>query len=249
MLDLLYLNYNRCKFAEASLRTLLVNTDWSLVRRIWFYDDGSTDGALELLTRFRWPVPYEAVMGNFFRAPVASMNDFIWQRSRAGVFAKLDSDVIVPPGWLGVCAEVMERNPHLDLLGIEPPMSRTPAPWANGRRLPAPESYSPLNISGYAPCDAIGGIGLMRRSAFTGRAPMKPHSTHGGFQDWQLAHPEVRKGWVVPPLRLFLLDRLPVEPWASLSREYIAQGWQRPWTNYTMADSALWDWWEGTHGN
>lgn len=96
----------------------------------------------------------------------------------------------------------------------------------------------------YAQCDAIGGVGLMRRSAF-GKQRMKPHSTYGGFTDWQIAHPEVTKGWIVPPLKLFLLDRLPLEPWASLSKRYIEEGLQRPWTNYEPKDAdALWSWWK-----
>ena len=37
------------------------------------------------------------------------------------------------------------------------------------------------------------------------------------------------------PLKVFLLDRLPGEPWASLSRKYIAKGWQRAWSGYDPA--------------
>jgi hypothetical protein len=72
---------------------------------------------------------------------------------------------------------------------------------------------------------------------------MVPHGTYGGFTDWQLLHKEVRKGWILPPLKVFLLDRLPMEPWASLSRKYIAAGDQRPWANYKPADAHLWSWW------
>ena len=91
----------------------------------------------------------------------------------------------------------------------------------------------------------------MRTSAWTNRDTamtthdvMVQHSTYGGFTDWQLAHPELVKGWIVPPLKLFLLDRLPIEPWASLSKKYEAAGEQRFWTRYPLdAASQLWDWW------
>jgi hypothetical protein len=131
--------------------------------------------------------------------------------------------VIVPPGWLAAAAEVMDLHPELDLLGLEPPLSRTPAPWANGKRPAAPELERGKHIiagwNGYARCDAVGGVGLFRRRAFADRVRMVPHSTYGGFTDWQLSSPDLVKGWIVPPLMLFLLDRLPIEPWATLSRD------------------------------
>jgi hypothetical protein len=177
--------------------------------------------------------------------PVAIMNDFL-SRDGSQIFVKIDNDVILPPGWFEAGMAVMEANPDLGLLGIEPPASRTPAPWANGKRLPAPEENGLSHGLGYARCEMIGGIGFMRRSAFAGREPMRPHGPLGvgGFSDWQIKHPEAVKGWIVPPLNVFLLDRLPFEPWRSLSKRYIAEGVQRPWTNYSPADSALWDWWK-----
>lgn len=175
--------------------------------------------------------------------PVAIMNEFLG-RDGSQIFVKIDNDVIVPPGWFEAGLAVMEANPELGLLGIEPPASRTSAPWSTATRLPPPE-LSADPTCGYARCAMIGGIGFMRRSAFAGREPMKPYGPLGvgGFSDWQLRHPEVVKGWIVPPLNVFLLDRLPVEPWASLSKKYIADGVQRPWTSYPPEVSALWAWW------
>ncbi len=187
-----------------------------------------------------------------FGGPVAAMLDFISYSDVSALFAKIDNDVILPPGWLDACLGVMEAHPELDLLGIEPPGSRTPAPWATEReiapeiaRAPGSTAITLGHTHGYVHCDAIGGIGLMRTAAFCARAQMRPHGPNGvgGFTDWQLQHKDMRKGWIVPPLNVFLLDRLPMEPWASLSREYIAKGWQRPWTNYRPEDSALWAWW------
>jgi SAM-dependent methyltransferase len=40
---------------------------------------------------------------------------------------------------------------------------------------------------------------------------------------------------------VFLLDRMPAEPWAGLSRSYIERGWQRSWPSYNPA-STLWRW-------
>ncbi len=85
---------------------------------------------------------------------------------------------------------------------------------------------------------------LDRTTTMTTHDVMRQHSTYGGFTDWQQRHPELVNGWIVPPLKLFLLDRLPIEPWASLSKKYESTGQQRFWTRYPMeAAPALWEWW------
>lgn len=231
MIDLVYLAKGRREFTRASLDALMSNTNWRLARLIVYTDGDDFPGLVNAQVR-------TAVHGG----PVAIMNAYL---AVAGteIFAKIDNDVILPPRWLDKALETMRQNPRLGLLGIEPPASRAPAPWRNGQREPEPELDGRPTFPGYASCGMIGGIGLMRRSAFTPADPMKPHSIYGGFSDWQLRHPEVEKGWIAPPLDLFLLDRLPIEPWASLSKRYIAEGQQRPWTNYDPADAALWNWW------
>lgn len=225
MIDILFPIWGREDFTEAAQDALVSNTRWGNAH----------------------VVEYSRSTG-----PVAIMNDYL-SKPGSEIFAKIDNDTIVPPGWLDQALMVMEENPELDLLGIEPPASRTPAPWLPpSGQFTAPELTGPHVLKGsgntargYAPCDMIGGIGLMRRRAFAGRLPMQPHGPlgTGGFSDWQLQHPEVTKGWIIPPLNVFLLDRLPIEPWASLSKRYIAEGVQRPWTNYSAEDSHLWEWW------
>lgn len=176
--------------------------------------------------------------------PVAIMN---WWLSQPGapLFAKIDNDVILPTGWLEAAERVMVAHPELDILGLEPPQSRTCAPWRAQEehdRLDVPESSFAGGLEGFAPAHSVGGVAVIRRSAFYGKPEMRQVRIYGGFYHWQLQHASVLKGWIVPPLKLFLLDRVPVEPWLSLSVEYIRKGWQRPWTNYDLRDRALWEW-------
>jgi hypothetical protein len=236
VIDLIYLAKGRREFTRASLDALMANTNWRLARLIVYTDGDDFPELANAQVR-------KTVLGG----PVAIMNAYLAGLGTP-VFAKIDNDVIVPAGWLEHCLTVMEANPDLGLLGIEPPRSRTPAPWKNGVREADPELQERRSgtCPTYAACGMIGGIGLMRRSAFRTADPMTPHSIYGGFSDWQLRHTEVVKGWICPPLDLFLLDRLPIEPWASFSKEYIGTGQQRPWTNYDPMDSALWDWWMET---
>jgi hypothetical protein len=249
MIDVLYLAHQRKEFTAESLYMLCRNTPWDIAR-LSIYTDGA---GLEVPRAAALPrnVYFDC---RSYGGPVAIMNQWLADDSRphAKLFAKIDNDVILPPGWLQACHAVMNAHPELDLLGIEPPLSRTPAAWAVGQPPAIPEDdpvvRSLVNLTcapRYARCDAIGGIGMMRARAFATHPPMQPHGPNGvgGFTDWQWRHKDVVKGWIVPPLPCFLLDRLPIEPWVSLSREYIAQGWQRPWMPYPHQSSELWNWW------
>lgn len=245
MIDILYLAKGRPEFTAASFEALLKNTCWTEEVCLVIYTDGLPNDAEALAEELGIDPSLAAWDTRCHGGPVAIMNHYLSQHG-AEIFAKIDNDVIVPQNWLEQCLSVMEAHPELDLLGIEPPASRTPAPWATpGVVVRHPEPLAAWDRDGYAPCGSIGGIGLMRRSAFAGREPMKPHGPNGvgGFTDWQLRNADVSKGWIVPPLSLFLLDRLPVEPWASLSKQYIAEGAQRAWTNYPASASHLWEWW------
>jgi hypothetical protein len=68
----------------------------------------------------------------------------------------------------------------------------------------------------------------MRSAAFGGPV-LDEGAGRFGFGIWQQAHPLITKGWLTPALPVFLLDRLPQDPWASYSRRYIAHRWQRDW--------------------
>ncbi len=248
--DLLFLAKNRLEFTKASFTSLIKNTDWALVSTLWIYDDGSADGTREWLLKATRDVPTDKKLftDSHIGAPAGIMNDYLTRTSAyrdpaqvsTDMFAKIDNDVIVPPWWLNDCLSAIENSPDLDLLGIEPPQSRTPH-IVGGVRSKTTEND--FRHQSYAPCDSIGGIGLMRRGAFKTRGPLKPYAIYGGFTDWQLQNRDVTKGWIVPPLKLFLLDRLPTEPWVSLSKKYIANGWQRAWSGYDPA-VPFWDWWK-----
>ncbi len=247
--DIVFLAHGRPEFTAASWAALMKNTNWSLVSRLVTY----TDGDFTAMPVFDAdPMPSEGVSIRDVRCggPVHIMNHYL-ATGPAQVWAKIDNDVIVPPGWLDSGLEVMERHPELSFLGLEPPASRTRSPYG-GKLPPAPEyvvtkamlAMLEHGAIDYATCDAIGGVGLMRSVAWFFYERMVQHSTYGGFTDWQQCHPELVKGWIVPPLKLFLLDRLPIEPWASLSKKYESTGQQRFWTRYPMeAAPALWEWW------
>jgi hypothetical protein len=253
--DILFLSWNRLDFTMAALNALEENTDWGLVGSVCFYDDCSIDGTADLMRLQSDPdsdiwymQPAEHV-----GSPVGIMNRYLTPSfngqssqpypmcvlplAQSPIFVKLDNDVIVPPGWLSESLAVMEAHPEVDLLGIEPGVGPDPVA-TRAAAVPANGAHR-----GIVRADFIGGIGLMRRSAFEGRE-LPTAAGRFGFGHWQEKHADLVKAWIAPGLPLFLLNRLPFEPWASLSREYVANGWQRPWPDpYTEADAHMWQWW------
>lgn len=241
--DVVYLAWNRLEFTRFTFETLLRNTDWSLVNRLVVYDDGSEDGTREWLRERigsgvlvqedaagTITIPVELRQTNL-GSPVAVMNDYAYGRHPAPWFVKLDSDVAVPDGWLGELVDVAARTPRLEILGMEAGWFGPPG--HNGEKLPRRA----------VPCSHIGGVGLMQTSAFLLRPRPIVNGSRFGFTEWQSKY-EPKRAWIAPDLPVGLLDRVPEEPWTTLSARYVAAGWQRPWGTYDPKHPWCWDWFD-----
>jgi glycosyltransferase involved in cell wall biosynthesis len=224
--DLMFLAHNRAEFTRASFDTLLANTDWDLVRYLYIVDDCSSDGAYEYLDTAAIDVPCNtSLVSGAFGGPVAAMNEIL-DRTDATILGKIDSDVIVCPNWLNQMQSVLDGAPEVDALGMEPGFADAVQPPE------VPRNYK------YARW--IGGVGLFRTRVFKRARPV-PHQRFFGWTQFQRRH--VNAAWITPDLPMFLLDHLPVEPWLSLTDQYVAEGWQRPWSKYTPGMEAYYDWW------
>ncbi len=220
----MYLAHNRAEFTRASFETLLANTDWDLVRYLYIVDDCSCDGAYEYLDTAAMDVPCNtSLVSGAFGGPVAAMNEIL-DRTDAAVLGKIDNDLIVPPGWLNILADVLDDNPQLDAIGMEPGFA----------------GYLRNVKRSYLPARWIGGQGLFRTRVFE-RVRPKAHERWFGLTTFQRRH--VNAGWVDPDIAAFNLDHVPVEPWRSLAAEYVAAGWSRPWSSYSPAMRGYWEWW------
>jgi glycosyltransferase involved in cell wall biosynthesis len=228
--EILYCAWNRLALTEVSFDLLRRNTDWSLVDRLVIYDDGSEDGTFEYLDGEHSTAgpDYVELRRSRFRSPPTTMNDYL-ATTEADVFAKIDSDIAVPPGWLPAMLGVMERNPWLELLGME--AART-GPWVDGE-IP-PDAYR------YEAATHIGGVGLMRPRAFHSRPPLMSRGRFG-FTEWQHQH-DPDRGWITPDLPVVQLDLIPEEPWVSLAEYYVAKGWARRWDPYDSLRPEWWRW-------
>jgi glycosyltransferase involved in cell wall biosynthesis len=227
--DLLYLAWNRRKFTEFSWEMLMENTDWSLVSKLWVHDDGSEDGTADWLRKqIKRNPPVEAEFEqSALRSPPGVMNRMV-DRATVEWFAKIDNDIIVPPGWLEAMTGVIERNPRVELLGMEAGRGNARTPSWNG-------------VYHFQDGSHMGGVGLLCVDSFMRRVRMKDMDGRFGFTEWQHEYRPVR-GWIAPDLPVVSLDRVPFEPWLSLSAEYVENGWQREWGLYHEG-ADYWHWW------
>ena len=226
-LDILYVAWNRLAFTRASFQALLDYTEWNQIRRLVIYDDGSTDGTREFLLRQLPLVPVASVVLHQTRLGGATpvMNRFLVEDDPAPLFVKIDNDFAVCPGWVSESVGVMHRNPELKILGLHSESFFFPA--------------TPLIERTYQEAIAVGGVIMARTEIFNNDRPangeLEEQRRYGFFNAWQVEHSQHVKGYPDPPLSTFLLNKLPIEPWASLSVQYEACGWQR--------DTGKYAWW------
>lgn len=227
LVDVLYCAWNRRDFTVASFEQLLANTDWTEVGTLFVHDDGSTDGTrkhLRLATMgLDLPCPvvfHDKRLGS----PVAVMNWYLDQPSEQAAFVKIDSDIIVAPGWLGDVLLTAHLNPGVDAIGI--------VAWEGPPKQP-PQRREVLRNS------HIGGVGYIHKRMFSQCRPV-PRGRHG-WTEHQTNHP-FQTGFLKPDGVAFELDRLPVEPWVTHSTRYVAKGWAREWPKYAAESHAYWDW-------
>jgi len=244
VIDVLYPTWNRRKFTRFSLQMLLDNTDWSLVRKLVIHDDGSDEqeGTVKLVRDLTRDAPVEVDIfarpwADRFGSPPAVMNWYLDNYGDSDFFAKIDSDIVVPPGWLEACLGVIDRIKHIDLLGFEAGRSGPPghngAPWDWDRPT---EGYS------FEAGSHIGGVGLMRTSVFSKHPAMGTKQGRYGFTEWQQEYRPVR-GWITPDLLVSELSRIPFEPWLSITAEYVERDWEREWPKYHPRWDYWWSWW------
>ncbi len=224
-ITLLFPTFNRLEFTKIALQALVKNTPPKLVHRLLVVDASSDDGTAEYLKDYlATPRAFPARLISIRERHVAHAMLKAHKEARTSLIAKVDSDTVVPPGWLEACISVMSRTPSIWALGIEP---FTPI------KACAPEER------GFKEARFVGGIGLFRRAAWDGLRPGIPPffgwTEHQNRSSW-------KKAWLDPAMPVFLADHLPFEPFSSLSKKYVEKKWQRSWPFYPTSEAFRWEW-------
>jgi len=231
--EILYTAWNRLEFTRVTFELLKRNTDWNRVTRLVVYDDGSEDGTREYLDEAGRDIPVEAFEVRFggWHSTGATMNDYVALADTEN-FVKIDNDIAMPSGWLAPLLRVAYKHQEFDVIGME-------AGWTGAYQgIRSPHRYS------VTPARHIGGVGLMRTAAFHRRraVPLSlGKNGRAGFTIWQHRQ-AVRAGWLTPDIANVQLDRIPDEPWRSLSEKYVEAGWARAWDPYTDDMRRWWEW-------
>lgn len=256
--DLLYVAYNRLEFTTESFQALIRNTDWSLVRRLFVHDDGSTDGTAEYLDRIIDELHCDVTFrSERVGGPVAATNWYLEETAAdpIEIFGKIDNDFVVCPGWLNEMLRVIDQHPALDILGTEPfvggPEPDLVARFAElaeldgsvlGDRWPIDQPCW-LESRTITEASHIGGKGLIRRRAFEyARSDRMWADGYQGFTQWQHRNEHVTKAWITPDLPCFGLDQIPVERWQAITDRYEEGRLQRRWPAY-HPNSTYHLWW------
>lgn len=238
MIDVLYPARNRKAFTEFTFPMLLRQTPWDKLEggSLYVYEDGSKDGTAQVLTKLceqaeKDGVPVKLVHSKF-GSPVGVMNHYV-EYAESEFFVKVDNDIVVPEGYfealLGVIRTPPYVGPVIELLGMEA-----------GRMGPPKEGWD--GTYRFEEATHIGGVGIMRTESFGLRRQMVADGRFG-FTEWQHEFRPLR-GWITPDLMLTSLDQVPLEPWVSLTEQYVTGKINREWPKYHERwMNQYWAWW------
>lgn len=225
--DLFIPTYNRLEYVKVCLESVFEATDPKLVNQLIVVDGRSEDGTDKYVKDALKKSPFKSTFLSIPERHVVHAMLAAKKVSQSTIIAKIDSDTVPCPGWLGVSLDVIHRHPKLWALGVLP---RTPSvvPPREGER------------RDYRPVSHVGGVGLFRAAAWDnlmpGPAPFHGWTAHQRRSSWE-------KGWIRPDLPIFLLDQMPFEPFIRLRQHYFKKGWHR--TNKSgrsLEWKSLWSW-------
>lgn len=180
MIPVLFTTYNRLDYTKKALEALIGTC------RVIVIDNGSTDGTVEWLKT----QPVEVIYNEENRGVAGAMNQFLKLISDDHMWAgKIDNDTIVHKDWVHWL--VMDALVHgLDIVQAKHHVISEvhPEGW-NGLT-----KRSKKLMDGVYETQFVGGSGIIFRVDKLSTLPEDGWKL-GGWNRWQLDHPEVRKGF------------------------------------------------------
>lgn len=183
MIPVLLTTYNRLEYTKQALKSLL-NADNCAVTVI---DNASTDGTAEWLKSLQ-NSKIKVIYNKENLGVSGAMNQFFELTKDDEWVGKVDNDTLVPPLW-ATKLMIHARDRGIDIIQAKHPIIRAThkGGWdglMKGLKKIDQGTYQHI---------CVGGSGiLIRRSVIKEPLP-KTDWILGGWFDWQLAHPEIKK--------------------------------------------------------
>ncbi|HKF13863.1 MAG TPA: glycosyltransferase [Gaiellaceae bacterium] len=157
--------------AVAGQLEALAAQEWSLPWEVVVVDNGSTDGTVEVVERFRERLPSLRVVDASERRGQAHALNVGVREARAEAVAFCDADDEVALGWVAGMGEALARS---SLVACRSEPAKLNDPWvAATREAQPPGALSTVPFPPFAPYAGSGGLGV-RRSV---------HERLGGFDE------------------------------------------------------------------
>jgi glycosyltransferase involved in cell wall biosynthesis len=149
----------------------LASQEWSQPWELVVADNGSTDGTIAIVERYRDRVPALRVVDASDRRGQAHALNVGVREARAGAVAFCDADDEVAPGWVAAMGEALEQH---SFVACRSEARKLNDDWVAATREPQPQgALSTVPFPPFAPYAGSGGLGVRR--------PV--HQSLGGFDE------------------------------------------------------------------
>jgi glycosyltransferase involved in cell wall biosynthesis len=149
----------------------LARQEWSRPWELVVADNGSTDGTLGVVERYRDRMPSLRVVDASDRAGQAHALNVGVRAAASPAVAFCDADDEVAPGWVAAMGEALVRHPFV---ACRSEASKLNEPWVAETREPQPpDELSRVSFPPFAPYAGSGGLGMTRDL----------HAQLGGFDE------------------------------------------------------------------
>jgi glycosyltransferase involved in cell wall biosynthesis len=190
-MKVLFTTYNRLEYSKIALEALK-KTGCEII----VIDNASTDGTQDWLKGQNvWVIYNKENLG-----VSGAMNQFLEITKNDEYVGKVDNDTVVPKDWAEKTLDILKSN---DLDIVQPKHYIIKATYPDG--WDGFVKTLPKIGEGLWKSDFVGGSGIVfRRRCVKGYLP-KTDWVLGGWNDWQKAHPEVKKAFT-DKVEIKLLD-------------------------------------------
>jgi glycosyltransferase involved in cell wall biosynthesis len=115
LIDILMITYNRSHYTDLSLTRLLETCDESM--RVWVWHNGSHEETLSVVRSKQGHPNFYKFYHSMENKKLREPTNWLWSRSNAEYFSKVDDDCLMPYGWANTLRKAHKDNPNFGIIG------------------------------------------------------------------------------------------------------------------------------------